>query len=113
MSNTTKNYKANGGDSWIVGGTLDIVGDGKITRNGEDFEIGHGEQGPEGPRGPEGPEGPRGEQGPPGENGSDGEQGPPGQDGSDGSDAENPFTSDEIDALKAIAANYMDGGDGD
>lgn len=46
--------------------------------------------------------------GPPGKDGTDGEdggKGDPGTDGQDGSDAENPFTEEEVAALKALVAD--------
>lgn len=44
----------------------------------------------------------RGPKGEPGEAGADGEQGPQGEPGADGKDAENQFTADEVEALKAL-----------
>lgn len=59
----------------------------------------------DGVKGEKGDDGDRGPQGEPGADGSDGEQGPqgePGNDGADGKDAENQFTEDEVEALKAL-----------
>lgn len=58
--------------------------------------------GPAGAQGPEGPAGPAGAQGPKGDKG---DAGAPGADGKDGSDAENPFTPEEVSALKALVAD--------
>lgn len=37
-----KNYKADGGNKWIVSGDLDIQGDGQITQDGEPVDLGGG-----------------------------------------------------------------------
>jgi len=96
------NYWEDGGNRLVIGGELNVVGDGKLLRDGEEFEGGgQGPRGPEGPEGPQGEQGPEGPQGPAGADGQDGEQGPP---GADGSDAENPFTPEEVTALKALVA---------
>lgn len=55
--------------------------------------------GPEGPKGPKGDPGPEGPQGPAGADGAAGAKGDP------GADAENPFTLEEVSALKALVAD--------
>ncbi|QQK75089.1 hypothetical protein HUG15_05710 [Salicibibacter cibarius] len=89
MAHEPKNYKTDGGDTWVVTGKLDVT-DGEI----EGVDGGSGERGPEGP------------QGPPGE---DGEQGPPGEDGSDGADGF-PSESDWDDLVARVEA-LENGGD--
>lgn len=65
MAHEPKNYKTDGGDTWVVTGKLD-VSDGEI----EGVDGGSGERGPEGPEGPQGPPGEDGEQGPAGADGA-------------------------------------------
>lgn len=67
-----------------------------------------GAQGPAGPAGPKGDPGADGAQGPKGDPGPQGLQGPKGDKGdpgAPGSDAENPFTPEEVSALKALVAD--------
>lgn len=49
-------------------------------------------------------QGPKGDKGDTGAAGKDGAKGDKGEKGDPGSDAENPFTSEEVTALKALAA---------
>lgn len=51
-----------------------------------------------------GPKGDKGETGAAGKDGAAGAKGDTGAPGKDGSDAENPFTEEEVAALKALAA---------
>lgn len=62
----------------------------EVRTNVDEIEL---EPGPKGDKGDTGSKGSKGDKGDPGEDGKD---------GSDGSDAENPFTSEEVDALKAL-----------
>lgn len=50
----------------------------------------------------QGPEGPKGEQGPEGKAGPTGKEGPQGKTGPAGKDAEQQFTADEVDQIKAL-----------
>lgn len=61
-----------------------------------------GAQGPAGPKGDPGADGAKGAKGDPG---PEGPQGPKGDPGAPGSDAENPFTPEEVSALKALVAD--------
>lgn len=38
MTYQPKNYKTDGGDKWVIRGVIDIQGDGKLTRDGEEFK---------------------------------------------------------------------------
>lgn len=72
MSHLTKNYNTNGGDRLVIGGELEIEGDGKVLKNGEEVEFGEGAQGPKGDKGDPGAKGDKGDKGDPGEDGADG-----------------------------------------
>ena len=58
-----------------------------------------------GPKGDPGAQGPAGPAGPKGDPGADGAKGDKGDPGAPGSDAENPFTPEEVSALKALVAD--------
>lgn len=60
-----------------------------------------GAPGPAGPKGDPGADGAKGDKGDPGAQGPKGDKGDP---GAPGSDAENPFTPEEVSALKALVA---------
>lgn len=42
MSHQTKNYITNNGDRHVIGGTLELVGEGKILKDGVPIELGGG-----------------------------------------------------------------------
>ena len=55
-----------------------------------------------------GDKGDKGDPGAPGEKGDKGDKGDPGAPGKDGSDAENPFTPEEVAALKALIEDTVE-----
>ncbi|WP_422659110.1 collagen-like protein [Paenibacillus sp. EC2-1] len=125
----TRNYKEPGGQRWVIEGELALVGDGKITRDGEVVSFGgdssegiaglsayevaveHGFTGTEeewlisliGPAGEAGPQGDKGETGPQGDKGEKGEVGPSGPEGPKG-EAGFPTKQQWNDLLTRVAA---------
>lgn len=67
-----------------------------------------GAQGPAGPAGPKGDPGADGAKGDKGDPGAQGPKGDKGDPGAPGSDAENPFTPEEVSALKALVADSVE-----
>lgn len=72
------------------------------------IELQKGDKGAKGDKGDPGEQGPPGKDGKDGAKGDKGDKGDPGAPGKDGSDAENPFTPEEVAALKALIEDTVE-----